>query len=66
MSIKDYSRNYVLINGVTNEHIKIPKAQVNSRVLKDLTLNELMLFETLMCELVDSDSVTVTKTYMKD
>lgn len=66
MSIKDYTKNYVVINGNTNEHIKIPKPLINNVILKDMQLDQLMLFEIIMTELKESDSVTIMKTYMKD
>lgn len=66
MSIKDYSKNYVVINGTTNERHVIPKADVNTIVLKDTYINDLMLFEYVLAELHESDSVTIVKTYMKE
>lgn len=66
MSIRDYKQNYVIINGVTNEQIKIPRSNVNSTVTLPLTIDEAILVETLFAELVDSDSITIFKSYMKD
>lgn len=66
MSLKDYSLNYYLINGTTNEKIRIPKSNVNSIVMKDYSVNEVMLIDTILAELLDCDSVTIFKSYMKD
>lgn len=66
MSIKDYKKNYIVINGTTNEQIKIPKSNIDSIILKDLTINDMLLIETILAELEDTDTVTICRTYMKD
>lgn len=66
MSIRDYNQSYVIINGITNEQIVIPKAPYNTTVMKDMYINDFMLFQQVLQELRDCDTVTICKTYMKD
>lgn len=66
MGFADYDKRYVVINGTTNEHIKVPSSPVKTIVLKDFKIDEIMLIEVVLSELKDCDCVTISKSYMKD
>lgn len=66
MSIKDYRKKFIVINGVTNEQIKVPESNVHSIVLKDYLIDDVLLIDTVLAELEQADTVTVCRTYMKD
>lgn len=66
MSIKDYSKKYIVINGTTNEQIRVPISNINDIVMKDYRIDDVLLVDTILEELQQSDTVTVVRTYMKD
>lgn len=66
MSIKDYRKKFIVINGTTNEQIKVPQSNINDIVMKDYKLDDILLIDTILEELDQTDTVTVCRTYMKD
>lgn len=66
MSIKDYRKKFIVINGTTNEQIKVPQSNINDIVMKDYRLDDILLVDTILEELEQADTVTVCRTYMKD
>lgn len=66
MSIRDYSQKYVLVNGLTNEQITIPRLNDNKRINVDLCVNDFLLLQEILDELELSDSISIFKSYMKD
>lgn len=66
MSIRDYAKRYIVINGVTNEQIKVPQANINDIVMKDYRLDDILLIDTILEELQEADTITICRTYMKE
>lgn len=67
MSIKDYNEHYIVVNGTTNEQIKVPKTgDSNSFVQISYMIDDILLFNTILEELTNSNSVTIFKSFMKD
>lgn len=67
MSIKDYKQQFLVINGTTNEQIKVPKTyNSNSFISARYMIDDILLFDTIKQELENNNSVTIIKTYMKE
>ena len=68
MSIRDYNMKYLITNGNTGEIIKVPKIDANydTDTFKNYKVSKIILIETILEELKDCESVTISKSYMRD
>lgn len=62
--IKDYSADIYIINGTTNELIKVDKIS-NRDIFVNMTLNDYLIYLAIKREFQRCDSVTISKSYMK-
>lgn len=66
MSIKDYNIKLVLVNGTTNERIKIPQIDKYLEVDQRISVNDILMLNTIKEELSKNEMVTIAKSYMRD
>lgn len=65
MSIKDYNKNLVIVNALTNERIVVPS--INGQLVDfTLDINELIFLDIIKTEMSNSGKVYITYEYIKD
>lgn len=66
MSIRDYNKSFLIINGTTNEQIKVEQLKRDTIASYEISTNEFLLLRSLINELQDNNTVTIIRTYAKD
>lgn len=66
MSIKDYNIKLVLVNGATNERMVIPQIDKYLEVDQKMSVNDILMINTIKEELSKNESITIAKSYMRD
>lgn len=65
MGIQDFRKTFVVINGTTNEQIKVPYCFPNYKGLFEVSYNDYCLLTIIKDELHDNNSLTVLQMYDK-
>lgn len=65
MSIRDFKSGYTIINGTTNEHIYVEQLKQDLVVQHEMSVNDILLMESILGELWNNNTVTIIRTYGK-